>query len=162
MDHNVLDRDDMIERYSDRDLASHKEGKPYEIVKDETFGRHMVASRDISAGETVMEDFPLTFGPMVTGEVVAQCLGCHRPLGQTRQPCAECGWPMCSPFCGEKPAHREGECRVFQDNQFKVDASSPLNYNCISPLRALRLRDTDPERFNLIWGLMSHNEVKHT
>ena len=39
MDHNVLDGDDMIERYSDRDLANHKKGKPYEIVKDETFGR---------------------------------------------------------------------------------------------------------------------------
>ena len=115
MDHNVLDGDDMIERYSDRDLANHKRGKPYAIVKDETFGRHMVASRDISAGETVMEDFPLTFGPMVTSAVGGQCLGCYRPLPQGRRPsCPRCGWPVCSLQCADSPAHRDGECRVFQ------------------------------------------------
>ena len=39
MDHNVLSGDDLVLRYSERDLANHKKGKPYKIVKDETFGR---------------------------------------------------------------------------------------------------------------------------
>ena len=40
MDHNVLDGDDFIGKYSDRDLANHKaKGKPYKIIKDEVFGR---------------------------------------------------------------------------------------------------------------------------
>ena len=49
---------------------------------------------------------------------------------------------------------------LHQEHDFTVDASSELNYNCISPLRALVLRDSDPDRFNLIWGLMSHNEAR--
>ena len=40
MDHNILGGDDLIDSYTDQDLANHKQkGKPYKIVKDETFGR---------------------------------------------------------------------------------------------------------------------------
>ena len=168
MDHNDLAGDDMMDRYSDRDLANHRKGKPYEIVKDETFGRHMVASRDIKAGETVMEDFPLTFGPMSSSEVKPLCLGCYRPLDQSSSKidCEGCGWPLCSLACGERPAHRDFECRLFQEVNFRLDSQSldysgtEAAYNCISPLRGLILRARDPDRFSLIWGLMSHNEAR--
>ena len=167
MDHNVLSGDDLIERYSERDLASHQKGRPYEIVKDETFGRHMVASRDIAAGEIVMEDFPLTFGPMVSSAVKPLCLGCYRPLERGRRvDCERCGWPLCSEQCGERPGHRDFECGLFQEKQFRLDttnwdySATEAAYNVISPLRALILRDRDPERFSLIWGLMSHNEAR--
>ena len=167
MDHNVLSGDDLVLRYSERDLANHKKGKPYKIVKDETFGRHMVASRDIKAGEVVMEDFPLTFGPMVSSAVKPLCLGCYRPLeGRGRVECEDCGWPLCSEECGERSAHRDFECRLFREKQFRLDSHSldysgtEAAYNSISPLRALILRDRDPDRFSLIWGLMSHNEAR--
>ena len=39
MDHNNLDGDDFIENYLVKDLANHKKGKPYKIIKDEVFGR---------------------------------------------------------------------------------------------------------------------------
>ena len=41
MDHNNLDEDDFIERYSDKDLANHKtKGRPYKIIMDEIVGRY--------------------------------------------------------------------------------------------------------------------------
>ena len=167
MDHNDLAGDDLICRYSERDQADHRRGRPYKIVKDETVGRHMVASRDIKAGETIMEDFPLTFGPMVSSAVKPLCLGCYRPLDRSSKiDCDGCGWPLCSLECRERPSHRDYECRLFQENNFRLDTetwdySGPeAAYNCISPLRALILRDKDPDRFSLIWGLMSHNEAR--
>lgn len=40
MDHNNLEEDDFIDRFSAQDLANHRsKGRPYKIIKDEIFGR---------------------------------------------------------------------------------------------------------------------------
>ena len=124
----------------------------------------MVAARDIQAGETVMEDLPLTYGPMTSVQVEPLCLGCYTCLTRAgpHVTCV-CGWPMCSDTCGQQPLHRDLECQLFCDRNIKIDLDNPDNliaYNCISPIRALLLRKRDPERFSMIWGLMSHNEAR--
>ena len=115
----------------------------------------MVAARDIKAGETVMEDMPLTYGPMTSVGVQPLCLGCYTCLPRdagSRVTCQQCGWPMCSTNCCNKAQHRDQECQLFQDKGFRVDASkfnySEIEpaYSCISPLRALILQKSDPER----------------
>ena len=41
MDHNNLEEDDFIDRFSAQDLANHRvKGRPYKIIKDEVFGRY--------------------------------------------------------------------------------------------------------------------------
>ena len=124
----------------------------------------MVAARDIQAGETVMEDLPLTYGPMTSVQVEPLCLGCYKSLSRDgpRVTCM-CGWPMCSDTCTQRPQHRDLECQLFCDRNIKIDLDLPGNevaYNCISPLRALLLRKRDPDMFAMIWGLMSHNEAR--
>ena len=97
MGHNVLDGDDLISVYHDRDLADHgTKGRPYTIVKDEEYGRHMLAARDIAAGEVVMEDTPLTYGPLTSAGVRPMCVGCYRSLAPGHEVrCRLCGWPVC-------------------------------------------------------------------
>ena len=55
--------------------------------------RHMVASRDISAGELIMQELPCSLGPGHYTPPV--CLGCYRTVDGSVT-CARCGWPICS------------------------------------------------------------------
>ena len=133
--------------------------------------RHMVAARYIKSGELIMEDEPLTYGPLSSSGVAPLCLGCYKSLsGRSRGRgirCQGCGWPVCSEKCAQRPAHRDLECRLFSEAGVKVDVDNfvmsgepEVAYSCISPLRGLILKDKDPEKFSLIWGLMSHNEAR--
>ena len=54
-------------------------------------GRILVASRDITAGETVLQDNCLVAAP----DGLPVCLGCLRPLGGEVYNCERCGWPLC-------------------------------------------------------------------
>ena len=132
----------------------------------------MVAARSIRAGEVIMEDSPLTYGPLSSSGVSPLCLGCYRSLsgrgkGRGWVRCQGCGWPVCSEECSMRPGHRDLECRLFSEAGVRLDMDKldfsgepELAYSCISPIRALLLRDADPDRFSLIWGLMSHNEAR--
>jgi len=166
MDHKLGGAgEDDIDKYAAKDLANHKKGKPYNIIKDEVVGRHMVASRNIKAGEIIMEDVPLTYGPVCSTGIKPMCLGCYRPVDGSIV-CESCGWPMCSINCSNKAQHRDQECQLFKDIGFRVDASKfnyaeiEQAYSCISPLRALLLQKSDPDRWSMIWSLMSHNEAR--
>ena len=62
------------------------------IIFRPEIGRFVVASRDIEAGEVIMEEPPITVGPRQFTGVV--CLGCHKQIdGNFR---CDCGWPICS------------------------------------------------------------------
>lgn len=167
MDHKVGEGgEDDIAKYAAQDLANHKDkGAPYNIIKDEVVGRHMVAARNIQAGETIMEDIPLTCGPVCSTGIKPMCLGCYRPVDGSVL-CEICGWPMCSVSCSNRPHHRDQECQLFKDKGFRVDASKfnyteiEPAYSFISPLRALLLKKSDPDRWSMIWSLMSHNEAR--
>ena len=55
-------RSEISERSKDtetfQDLADHgKQGRPYKILTDEVVGRHMVAVRNIKAGEVGIDSF---------------------------------------------------------------------------------------------------------
>lgn len=81
-----------------------------QICEDEVLGRHLVASRDIKAGEVVVKESPLLQGPcQVTGPV---CLGCLQGISQhNSEPCELCGWPLClNPACRQAKQHLP-ECR---------------------------------------------------
>ena len=126
------------------------------------YSRHMVASRDIKAGETIMEDSPLTYGPLSSSSVSPLCLGCYKSMSRasTSVKCPRCGWTLCSLTCADQPQHRDFECQLFCDLKVSPPSDgSDVAYSCISPIRALMLREKDPEKFKMIWSLMSHNEV---
>jgi len=166
MDHSkgsVAENQDFIKR----DLKTRKkEDYPYKIVTDETYGRHLVASRNIKSGEIILEDTPVTMGPACSSGISPVCLACYKRIKKPVYTCTKCGWPMCSAACEKNPVHAAQECKLFQRLKIKLD-SSELNYEdveslyaVISPIRALLLKQSNPERWMMIWGLMSHNQSR--
>ena len=104
----------------------------------------MVAARPIKAGEPVLEDLPLTYGPCcLTGPTPGSlpvCLGCYRPVDGTCV-CSRCGWPVCGDECSRVAQHRDNECRLFEDSGYRPDVAGmdygrpQLDYAAISPIR---------------------------
>ena len=124
----------------------------------------MTAKRDIAAGETIFGDRPLAIGPKIFTSPV--CLGCYKRVNGSYF-CSRCRWPLCDEECEKSAeAHRNAECKVFaecgQDFHIKNYASSSSNpmYECILPLRCLLLEESDPEGFQKLLTLESHQELR--
>jgi hypothetical protein len=120
-----------------------------------------VALRTIEAGEIILKENPLIFGPDGTTPI---CLGCYEKSVTENSPrCEKCGFPVCSKACADSEMHKTMECEVLrQTGWFKtvpidvfVKFPSKL-YDMIWLLRIFLLREKDPERWTLIWNLESH------
>ncbi|XP_034230116.1 uncharacterized protein LOC117638970 [Thrips palmi] len=121
-------------------------GPPARLTVDAVLGRHLVAGRDIHAGEVILRCEPLVMGPKVAG--CPACLGCNRVLAlsfaaltaSSLHKCAECGWPLCSAACQHVSAHTK-ECAVLRRVRVAADRPVPPAhwYAAVLPLRCLLL-----------------------
>lgn len=114
----------------------------------------MTATRDIKAGDVILREKPLIFGPKIIS--VPICLGCHKyvqpqdipvkvpssPLptsaagNRKRNPkpkvkternyykCSTCKWPLCGRECEKLPAHLD-ECQLMAERKFQCS----IDYN---------------------------------
>ena len=129
-----------------------------------------MATRDIKPGEVIFRERPVTFGPSENSKPV--CLGCYRRIRGKKQSveCRGCGYPMCSEECSSEPEHRDNECEAFRENGYRMGSGCISDYSAttednpaysiISPIRALKLRERDPERWKLLWSHMSHDKKR--
>jgi len=110
----------------------------FTLCRDETFGRYPVASRDLRAGDTILEEKPLSWAPMLDTRPV--CLTCLDNVTGSYH-CPTCGWPMCSKTCAQKDVHSNMECSTFASAGVKLsckgwDYISPQPiYNLVTILR---------------------------
>ncbi|XP_071455230.1 uncharacterized protein [Hetaerina americana] len=140
-----------------------KECCPFKIVHNETLGRYAIAVRDLEAGEVVVREKPVAFGPKHYSPPI--CLGCLSPIqsSQDLRRCTVCSWPVCSIDCERKACHAENECPIFAaakihfvwnpaciggsgDSGCAKIADNPM-LQCITPLRLLLAKDKDPARW---------------
>jgi len=143
---------------------------PFTVRVGEGVGRYVVATRDIKAGQVILEDRPACLGPCFDTEAVCvECLG--RPDGSVF--CHLCQLPLCSEACRDGPNHRP-ECKMFAAMEPKVTIKqypkSPSTsnssgricheYGCITVLRLLSLRDSDPDSWARVQLLMDHDEER--
>lgn len=87
---------------------------PFRIGHDEVIGNLMVASRDIKAGETILEEPPAVWGP--NNKSLPVCLECLKPVkvdkvshvdadgNQVEETmvssfCSKCNYPICDADC---------------------------------------------------------------
>lgn len=124
--------------------------KCYEIKECASIGRYVKSTRDIKAGEIILREKPLIFGPKIIS--VPICLGCHKnlkpqdiqvnaapsPLPGNRKrnqklkvktvrnyyKCSTCKWPLCSRECEKSPAHLD-ECQLMAERNFQCS----IDYN---------------------------------
>ena len=116
------------------------EGTPFTIQTLDTYGRVLVAARDISPWELVIDDTCLVVAP----NDVPVCLGC---LGQVTptgvHPCSGCGWPMCSDQCHNSDDHAT-ECKLFSEKgvnpKFENYSDKQWLYTAVAILRMLLLK----------------------
>ncbi|CRK99828.1 CLUMA_CG013136, isoform A [Clunio marinus] len=88
------------------DWKTHKtQCRPFEIKKDEKFGRYLKANRDVEADTIVVSEPPCIIGPKWNNEdedpssFTFFCVGCFEALKDLRTKCPNCLWPCCSEEC---------------------------------------------------------------
>ena len=126
------------------------------MTKNDYYGWHLVAIRNIKQGDVVLKERPTILGSETSNPAV--CLGCHLTLNlkdETRHKCAKCGWTLCSIMCEYSPFHKD-ECRIMEarDTKHRIN-HNPLcyarnfddvltaDYIGLKVLRVLLLKDKD-------------------
>ncbi|XP_045488862.1 SET domain-containing protein SmydA-8 [Pieris rapae] len=140
---------------------------PYEIHASEDLGRYLVASRDLSPGDIVIEESPIVFGPkaMADPESKMPCVGCYKPIfTDVGERCSKCGWPVCSGNCPglTDPRHHGVECHILSSRPHCVldNMAEYYRHDALLPLRCLLLKNIDPERWKLVMDMQSHMESR--
>ncbi|EAT46912.1 AAEL001936-PA [Aedes aegypti] len=146
-----------------QDWKNHKNVcHPFKICSDERYGRYMMATKDIKAGDVVLKESPLVYGPaQITNPV---CVGCLQGLTENQfLECERCGWPVCKRECQDHPSHK-AECKFTIARGSKMQLRHFYNphpvYQCLIPLRCLLLAERDPAKWQALIKLESHEEQR--
>ncbi|XP_015519883.1 SET domain-containing protein SmydA-8 [Neodiprion lecontei] len=136
------------------DWSRHKTAcRSWEIRENRELGRHLLAARDLDAGDLVVCEPPLVWGP-VPHSLERVCVGCGSRQAHSR--CPGCTWPACSPRClGLTDHDRHGtECAIL--------AKCRILPRCdlLLPLRFLLLRRRSPKRWALLEALQCHDDSR--
>jgi len=133
-----------------KDWSTHKENckefakLPYRVERSPILGRFLSATKDLPAGELILQESPMVVGPRQLTKPV--CLGCHKEIESASEmiKCVRCNWPVCSRKCMDSPLH-VAECRATKaaGGRINVEVFGQTNmmYACITILRALALQD---------------------
>ncbi|KAK7084473.1 hypothetical protein SK128_012411 [Halocaridina rubra] len=139
------------------DWKTHKiKCKLFVVQNHPIYGRHMVATRDIRAGEIILKEAPLIVGPKQRS--VPICLGCHKPVSGSYA-CSKCHFPMCAPSC-ESSKYHKAECAMLAGAtaKIKIDNMESVHpaYECIMPMRCLLTKGTDQKKWEAISNLQDN------
>lgn len=125
------------------------ENPGFSLQRNDKFGRHPVASRDLKCGDLILEEMALSWSPSLDSKPV--CLTCTRDVTGAYC-CPSCGWPMCNEKCSRSNTHKQNECSIFSSRGLKVDPQSWRSdeawYSLITILRMLKLRGKKREIAN--------------
>ncbi|XP_059048714.1 SET domain-containing protein SmydA-8 [Achroia grisella] len=142
----------------------------FKIQYSDTYGRHMIATRDIKQGEMILKEKPAVIGPRMS--CAPHCLACGKKLEPLKREdcfdfykCSLCNWPMCGPECEKADIHKL-ECKIMSDRKYRcaikyeqVDKTEAA-YCVIAPLRVLLMKNSNPLQFENVMSLESHLEDK--
>ncbi|XP_050347758.1 uncharacterized protein LOC126771738 isoform X2 [Nymphalis io] len=136
----------------------------YEIKHSDAMGRYVVATRDIKAGEVIIEAPALVVGPCSGCGLI--CLGCYRELDETNlTKCVGCKWPVCSSSCqglGKYTGHSTYECETLKSVSPDYSNIEELkdSYQALAPLRCLLLKKEDPDKWTALSAMEAHNDIR--
>lgn len=141
----------------------------FEIKKSKNIGRYMVAKVHLNPGTIILKENPLVVGPCVGSKV--QCIGCYKEIENNLNEyrCISCEWPICSTNCtGQytKFGHTKFECSLLKEcnsiNFFDWNdmENIRINYHSLVPLRCLLLKSADPDAYQTLRDMESHNEIR--
>ncbi|XP_051169947.1 SET domain-containing protein SmydA-8-like [Leptopilina boulardi] len=128
----------------------------FQLAEDEKVGRYYMATRRIVAGDVILhEEKPLVAGPLQ--DTLPLCLNCYVILSvESSKPCDKCGWPLCTncqehgPECNFTIKHKDTKISITD-----FDYPHPT-YNCITVVRAMCLKESDPDAYARLLNLEGH------
>ncbi|XP_045120151.1 SET domain-containing protein SmydA-8-like isoform X2 [Portunus trituberculatus] len=131
---------------------------PVQLLWSPEEGRHLVASRDIAAGEDIFREPPLVLTPRPHPEPV--CLACLAPLKADWSGCEGCGAPLCSPPC-DGELHVVSECGMLAGLGLQQDRDQLLPLNqLLTTTRTLLLLQEAPQAGHVIEAMQSNVEKR--
>lgn len=139
---------------------------PFFIEKNPQFGRFAIASRDLTPGEFLVDEFPFAVGPKASSTCC--CLECFCPVNATStgSRCEKCSWPLCDDCVKLSDLHfHKRECEIFKAAKCKFyNLSNPnaicVQLDCITPLRVLLEKEYNPNRWSDDIEPMEHHRDK--
>ncbi|CRL02851.1 CLUMA_CG015740, isoform A, partial [Clunio marinus] len=139
----------------------------YEIRHSDVFGRYLVAARDLSTSEIIIQQLPLVVGPIANDENAPICLSCNQALEIDNSfRCFGCKFPLCSAHCTNR-IHTKFECQylkthnIFQYLHLNEHRSELENdYEAITVLRCLMLKISSEQSWKQLNEMESHNEIR--
>lgn len=139
----------------------------FRVDHESVLGRYARANRFIQAGEIFIDEVPFVVGPKPCSPPI--CLGCYVPVdgGNDGPRCLRCRWPLCD-RCQliVDDTHHAVECEIFVENKVKFQSfpstDACMQLDCITPLRMLLHKETDPDRWaNGIMQMEYHPEERY-
>ncbi|KAK8394896.1 hypothetical protein O3P69_005998 [Scylla paramamosain] len=131
---------------------------PVQLLWSPEEGRHLVASRDIAAGEEIFREPPLVLTPRPYAEPV--CLACLAPLKADWSGCGGCGAPLCSPPC-DGELHGAAECCLMAGLGLQQDRGQLLLLNqLLTTTRTLLLLQEAPQAGHIVEAMQSNTEKR--
>ncbi|CAK1555495.1 unnamed protein product [Leptosia nina] len=157
---------------AEKDAAVKENKLCYEIKHSDVMGRYVMASRDIKAGEVIVEVPALAVGPCSGCALI--CLGCYRELDESNLvKCPGCNWPLCATSCsglGKYTGHSNYECEALKNSSPSYNNLEELKeyYHALMPLRQMspfkngRPREVDRHYRLKKWGFHFDEKDIHT
>lgn len=113
----------------------------FKIGKSESMGRYATATKALTAGSVICEEYPFVVGPKPSSQAV--CLECCGPVdGTSAGPrCNKCFWPLCEDCkLNSTRKYHSKECELFRENKVIFQNLPTANHeclqlDCITPLR---------------------------
>ncbi|XP_042221387.1 SET domain-containing protein SmydA-8-like [Homarus americanus] len=135
---------------------------PYKVVSTPEAGKHMVASRKLTAGQMLVYESPVVVAPLSICPLL--CLGCHGSItGDDFPRCPKCWWPLCSLACASSRLHK-GECAILALDTKHIapptEQGETPRYDVIAPIRCLLLQSTNPSGWQTILDMAHHSEQR--
>jgi len=126
----------------------------WEVGQVEGAGRGLIASRNITAGEVVLRDWPAVQGPLVeAGQTV--CSICAIEEEGEVITCMDCSLPVCKSRSKGCSTQHHRECEVL-GGKGKDELSQAELYNCVAVVRMVWRIERDSYIRALIEPLMDH------
>ncbi|XP_034941953.1 SET domain-containing protein SmydA-8-like [Chelonus insularis] len=136
------------------DWSRHKLScRPWKIEENEELGKHLIATRNLEAGDLIITEAPIIWGPALHSDKRV-CVGCGNQNVAVR--CPGCSWYACKVSCdGLVDANRHAiECKIL--------AKVRIIPRCdiLLPLRMILLKKRYPSRWEALSSLESHEDKR--
>jgi len=130
--------------------------QPWQVGLVEGAGRGLFASRDIKAGEVVLQDWPVVEGPLPDGgdSVCVMCLG-----GEDVTRCPLCSLPVCRSRQRGCTTRHKAECDLLTERDDLGSVSRDDLYTIVAVLRMLWQIERDNNIRSQLEPLMDHREI---